>query len=392
MQEPFTLTTCFSHRILGAPVCTNLWKLIVQESADTYRPIRKAIKPSADTLFDKTALFKINRLDEKGPQDLLLGDEDLSRQDWFGPVRHPNTELQKLFISSFGKHVVKIFGEALPHKSIRLSSSVRIPQINIPNGLFSSKGALLQQLQAQQLLPATLGSDTFYHLLRKFYPHVCIQKWTPFSKCDVCSRIKQELFGAASEEAAAKLHSELAAHRAFVTLGRQRLAARSLIARAQPGWALSLIADGMDSAKTFSPHVTSHFVAGKSLTDKGYHLKTKLLGVLSEGQSFYGFITYPHYSGGPNILCSALHISLRKQAERNQNYLPPVLLLQLDNCGGDNKNHTVFAYLGYLVQIGVFHTILVDFLIVGKFITCTNINATPTVFDNLRPYPLCPYS
>ena len=363
------------------------------ESADTYRPIRRAINLATSPIFERAVLSSC-RPDEKGFSNQLLNSDDLARQDWFGPIRSPRTSLQSSFAQAFGNNVVKVFGEALPHKSIRLSSSVRVPQINIPNGLFSSKGSLLKQLQAQGALPSELGPDTFYYLLRKYYPHVCIQKWTPFSKCDVCSRIKQLLFGATSEETRQKCLRELQAHRDFVTLGRQRFAARSLLARAEPGWALSLSADGMDSAKTFSPHVTSHFVAGKALSERGHHLKTKLLGVLSEGHSFYGFITYPHYSGGPNILCSALHLTLHKQALRNQNYLPPVLFLQLDNCGGDNKNHTVFAYLGYLVQIGVFHTIYVDFLIVGKPVVTrrfvTNIHTPYAVSHSDPPVALGP--
>jgi hypothetical protein len=42
-----------------------------------------------------------------------------------------------------------------------------------------------------------------------------------------------------------------------------------------------------------------------------------------------------------------------------------VLFLQMDNCGRENKNHTVLAYLAWLVQEGVFHRIYIDFLPVG---------------------------
>lgn len=363
-----TITCLIPRSIAGGPVCQTTWKTLCAESADTFRSVRQAISPSSNFIFNRNVLVTNARPDEKSISDTLITDKDLASQDWYAPVRQPTTKKAAAFVSAFGAHVVKVFGEALPHKSVRLSASLRVPQINIPNGLFSSKGSLLQQLQKQNLLPSEVGLDTFYYLIRRFYPHVCIQKWTPFSKCDVCSRIKQLLFAATSEEARQRLIRELQAHRDFVTLARERFAARSQLARAQNGWALALSADGMDSAKTFSPHVTSHFVAGKALSERGHHLKTKLLGVLSEGQSFYGFITYPHYAGGPNILCSALHLTLGKQAHRNGNYLPPVLFLQLDNCGGDNKNHTVFAYLGYLVQIGVFHVIYVDFLIVGRLL------------------------
>jgi hypothetical protein len=366
------------YRILGHKVCDELYQVLACESAKTYRHIRQAIKPAQEPPFNVTAL-QIARSDQKGSVDTILTQEDFDSQEWWCPVRKASNDKQSEFVQAFGTSVVKIFGEALPHRSIRVrGSKLRVPQINIPNGLFSSKAVLLAQLKGKHLIDPTLSDDTSYLWLRKFFPHVCIQKWTPFSKCDVCSRIKQLLFGAASEEDRQRLLRELAAHRASVTLSRQRLAVRSHIAQAHPSCALFLIADGMDSAKTFSPHVITHFLASKGLSERGRHLKTKIMGVLAEGSAFYGFIIYPHYSGGPNILCSSLHITLLKHAHNGGGLLPPVLFLQLDNCGGDNKNHTVFAYLAYLVQIGVFHTIYVDFLIVGKcgsFMTKPGIGA-----------------
>jgi hypothetical protein len=352
--------------LVGYRVCDKLFGILVGEGSKTNRHLRQAIEPSSQPPFQLEA-FKKRRADEKGPADKYLNKDQIDQQDWWGAVCLPSNLKQERFIAVFSEDVVKIFGEALPHKSVRVASTgLRVPQINIPNGLFSSKGSLLQQLKAQNLLDQDLSESTFYHLLRTFFPHVCIQKWTPFSKCDVCSRIKQELFGSKEGVVRDKLLRELAAHRGVVTLSRLRLAARSLFARAAPGSALYAIADGMDSGKTFSPHVITHFSAGKGLGDRGRHLKTKLMGVLIEGEAFNGFIIYPHYSGGPNILCTALHLTFCRHAERCQGLLPPVLFLQLDNCGGDNKNHTVFAYLGYLVQIGAFHTILVDFLPVGE--------------------------
>lgn len=353
------------HRLFGYAICEDLYHQLVQESAKTFRHIRHGINHLKDPPFD-VGVLREGRPDEKGPQLPLYTQEQYDQLDWWSPVCKPTKESQQQFVNSFGSGVVKIFGEALPHKSIRVDKRLRVPQINIPNGLFGSKAALIALLKEKHIISPDLSNDTVYLWLRRFYPHVCIQKWTPFSKCDVCSRIKQELFGAASPEQRERLLRELNAHRQSVTLTRQRLAFRSSLARAEPGTALFLIADGMDSGKTFSPHVITHFLAGKGLSEKGRHLKTKLMGVLAEGDAFYGFVTYPHYGGGPNILCSALHMSLVKQAQSRQGLLPPVLFLQLDNCGGDNKNHTVFAYLAYLVQLGVFHTIYVDFLIVGK--------------------------
>ena len=45
--------------------------------------------------------------------------------------------------------------------------------------------------------------------------------------------------------------------------------------------------------------------------------------------------------------------------------LPRTLLLQLDNCGSENKNRYVFAYLSLLVARGVFDMVQLGFLMVG---------------------------
>jgi hypothetical protein len=85
-----------------------------------------------------------------------LNKDQIDQQDWWGAVCLPSNLKQERFIAVFSEDVVKIFGEALPHKSVRVASTgLRVPQINIPNGLFSSKGSLLQQLKAQNLLDMT---------------------------------------------------------------------------------------------------------------------------------------------------------------------------------------------------------------------------------------------
>ena len=44
---------------------------------------------------------------------------------------------------------------------------------------------------------------------------------------------------------------------------------------------------------------------------------------------------------------------------------PKTLHLQTDNCGRENKNRYVFTFLSALVELGVFSTITMDFLLVG---------------------------
>ena len=45
--------------------------------------------------------------------------------------------------------------------------------------------------------------------------------------------------------------------------------------------------------------------------------------------------------------------------------IPDILLLQMDNCLGNNKNHFVFAFLSLLTTMRVFEIVEVGFLPVG---------------------------
>jgi hypothetical protein len=280
------------------------------------------------------------------------------------------TELQRQVTAELGQ-VIQRFGEALPHKTIVVrgvqgAPNKRVPQVNIPNGLFASRVALFQELKRAGRLPTSFSQNSFLNTLKHYFPHVCFLKWTPFSKCDVCVSLKQNIFGS-TDEGRARLQPKLQAHRDTVALARLCFAVRTAYANCFPQFFLCLNIDGMDNAKTFSPHVSTSFTASKALSNKGTFLKTKLLGVLSEGFKFTGYFTYPHYGGGPNTLCSCIHMFLVAYVKKNGSQ-PSTLFLQLDNCGGDNKNHTVFGYLGYLVQEQVFTAIYVNFLPVGKYI------------------------
>ena len=45
--------------------------------------------------------------------------------------------------------------------------------------------------------------------------------------------------------------------------------------------------------------------------------------------------------------------------------LPSILILQLDNASGDNKNRWVFAFCSLLVYKGIFREVYINFLIMG---------------------------
>ena len=75
-----------------------------------------------------------------------------------------------------------------------------------------------------------------------------------------------------------------------------------------------------------------------------------------------------------NVIPSTAHANAHVQDKKNASSLnastmykrlPRTLLLQLDNCGSENKNRYVFAYLSLSVARGVFDIVQLGFLMVG---------------------------
>jgi hypothetical protein len=93
-------------------------------------------------------------------------------------------------------------------------------------------------------------------------------------------------------------------------------------------------------------------------------LKHVLNGVIAHGRGSYIYTSTMKCGKGCNVTVELLQLVLT-DLDRDGRGLPPVLFLQMDNCGSQNKNHYVFGYLAWLVSRGVFREIYVSFLPVG---------------------------
>ena len=83
-------------------------------------------------------------------------------------------------------------------------------------------------------------------------------------------------------------------------------------------------------------------------------VEIQLLGVIVHGLGTYGIF----FEGGTgmskkNLVCASILYGLHEWVEK-YGELPSTLHVQLDNCSGDNKNHTVMGLCAHLVGCGVF--------------------------------------
>ncbi|XP_053405149.1 uncharacterized protein LOC128558899 [Mercenaria mercenaria] len=133
--------------------------------------------------------------------------------------------------------------------------------------------------------------------------------------------------------------------------------------RKNPDAYMSLIVDGMDQSKTNLPHFTGRLPKNIKGTDL---LKTHITGVINHGHGgFHTYVDLNEYPHDPNLTINVLLKMLKRTAQQHMNQLPPVLYIQADNCGRENKNRYVMAFCELLVTERIFDEVHLSFLYVG---------------------------
>jgi hypothetical protein len=96
----------------------------------------------------------------------------------------------------------------------------------------------------------------------------------------------------------------------------------------------------------------------------GESLATKLVGAQIEGYGFHGSWVYPFFKSDSNLTCT-LVLDILMMILEVKGGLPPILFLQMDNCGRENKNHIAIGFLAVLIELKIFKEIYLNFLPVG---------------------------
>lgn len=276
--------------------------------------------------------------------------------------------LQQTYIDLI-RLVIQDLGETMPHEFDvnPLDKEDKRARVYIPSGLASNVLDLTRLLNERGKLPFGTTPATLEYLSHKVFPrhfwYVHIKKWMPFARCDKCVSFFNELLAARTESERQAVRRERAFHIDCCTLFRRRHEMRMALGTEHPSLFCSVVADAMDNAKTQLPRVEGN-LHNKKLDSRGQFLGCELLGVLVHGIMFYGAWILPHLKCNAAATITvlfrvmALVLSLKK-------LLPPVLLLQADNSGRDNKNQFMIAFMGWLVEKRFFKEARMYFLTVG---------------------------
>ena len=266
-------------------------------------------------------------------------------------------------------------GETMPHLHDIHPDDDDLPEekqrsharVYLPCGMVANQIELVKEFVKSNKLPPLPDDRIVYvahKLWKKFFWWVHIKKWIPFAMCDECMNLFATLMAAKTTEERDAIKLGRQNHRERCTSFRRNHELRMMLGLQQPEHFLSMIIDGMDNQKTQLPRVEGKLYS-KTLNNVGEFLATKLLGVLTHGYGFYGGWVLPRYEGGSSLICTVLLRVIQLIRTQRGGSLPPVLLLQADNCGRENKNQFMVAFLGWLVHAGYFVEIRLSFLPVG---------------------------
>ncbi|XP_076106142.1 uncharacterized protein LOC143074678 [Mytilus galloprovincialis] len=236
------------------------------------------------------------------------------------------------------------------------------PEIHLPSCLTKIAVFKDYKLQCDVSQQPSISLSSFYEMWRKEFSHVKLRKHQKLSKCTECTLFKEALLTKLTKEQKEELLMKRKAHFALQLLARQKYYKHRAKARSSPQHYLSLIIDNMDQAKTTLPRFSLN-----SKTDSAYAgVHHHVTGALCHGFGLdFGFTWTDRFHPDSNVTLNCLLKVLHHVKEINDNALPPVLYLQADNCGKDNKNHFVLMFLAALVKAEVFKKIKLSFLMVG---------------------------
>ena len=209
--------------------------------------------------------------------------------------------------------------------------------------------------------------------------HIKLRRHLLFALCDTCVQFRDLQVVHHTHEQRMMLKSAQLSHHAFVVRERQLYYHRRSMGASPLYDAMSMIVDAADQAKYALPyhHIRTHS------SQKALRAPVHLMGVLVHGEAVHAFTYYENFKQGTNVTIDAIHSALCVKLQKD-GVLPSVLYLQLDNTSKQCKNRFMLGWLGYLVLLGRFTTIVLSFLPVGH--THEDIDQ---VFSRLSVYLAC---
>ena len=279
-------------------------------------------------------------------------------------VRVPRTGLDMQAMESIFQKYVQDSGCTQPHRQCqRRYDQKMVPLILLPMNTRREDVYHTVIADVQKITMSKAPRPcSFYRMWRMQYTHVQIPPHSRFSKCQICWEYRTCLEASNTNPTQKQLvREQLNLHQALQVEERRDYWKAKNTAILYPNESLCLIVDGMDQNTTMVPKLRQ---AVKGI--EGRYVKTHLCGVLVHGEGLYSdvWIDSHHKHDSNQVVTSIMHVIDDVRA-RLGGKLPPVLRIQADNCGRENKNQYMFFFCAVLVGLKYFAEVYLSFLLVG---------------------------
>ena len=303
------------------------------------------------------------------------------------------------------RSLIQSDADRMPHKTRTLEFGEKVPSMVLPSAFrWSDQLEKINDSNAMLDLQP-ISSSGLSSICRASFPEYAAKAHgDTFARCGLCDTYKQLRSACVCSEAQDKWTNLLNIHVAGQKAHREYYYGNRYFSETYPEKMLCIIHDKMDHSKIASPH----FSHKTKVTESFMKMPVAVTGMIAHG---HGDVRYAHYGVGifptdSNHTIGSIARLLRDleeapknssrtlfSIERNQSTLtkallngaeacldsllpppaelllakplPPILILQLDNASGDNKNRYVFAFCSLLVSKGIFREVYINFLIVG---------------------------
>jgi hypothetical protein len=262
-------------------------------------------------------------------------------------VRCGNKSRAVLVFQQWIRDRIQLTGDYMPHKE-----EIHLPPSSV---VFFHKRYEKTMRRMKVDKSNTLAYTAFKkHLKTALGDKIKLPKTKTFSKCDECERLTTKEKQATTASDKAYWTMRMMEHDEIQDAEREEYYYHQYLSLKQPDKYISIIIDGMDQKKTQVPRQRR---ANKVTADmEGITMCVN--GVICHGHSPRQQVyTFPsNFPKDSNMTVQTL-VNALEAVYGKEGRLPKRLLLQLDNCGGENKNKTVLMFLLWLVATDVFEEV-----------------------------------
>ena len=235
--------------------------------------------------------------------------------------------------------------------------------------------ATLYDIYVNEVTAPLVQKSTFYFLFKSKFgyqrvdrslPHIRISKYSSHSRCDQCSALDAYQRTCKSKQEIEYCRSLKYQHKQRYGAARRRINDLEQLAVSFPDDHLFLSLDGMDNRKSDLPKFRENSKRFGGFTKLPCHITGAIItsGFYSEKRKCLFYLNNDQYENASNMVVTIIY-KLIQEFLKDHGKLPRNLHLSTDNCGRENKNRFVFSFLSALVELQIFTSVTMDFMLVG---------------------------